>query len=85
MRTEQQIRERLEFWQGMLMGTQFGLIANQAELFTKLSPPWQRFALDLMQSPPELRSHVAHLQEKSLGVIVDTLKWVLGEDNFPNS
>lgn len=80
MRLEQEIRERLKFWQGMLAVSQIGAAANHAEVFANLPQALQHYAIEQMKFPPELRHHFAHLQEKSLGVIIDTLKWVLGED-----
>jgi len=80
IRTEQEVRERLNFWQGMLAASQMGVAINHAEFLLHLPQNWQGYALELMKMPPELRQHVARLQEKSVGVIVDTLKWVLGED-----
>lgn len=79
MRTEQEVRERLNFWQGMLMASQIGVMVNHAEFLVNLPQSWQGYALELLKLPPELRHHVARLQEKSVGVIVDTLKWVLEE------
>ena len=80
MRTEQEVRERLNFWQGMLAASQVGVVINHPEFLLQLPQNWQGYAVELMKLPPELRQHVARLQEKSVGVIVDTLKWVLEEN-----
>jgi hypothetical protein len=80
MRTEQEIREQLAFWQGMLAASQIGVLANHAEYLTKLPGNWQAYALEMLKVPPEYRRYVAKLLEGSIGVIVDTLRWVLNED-----
>ena len=80
MRTEQEIRERLSFWQGMLAASQIAVSANHAEFLLHLPQDWQGYALEVMKLPPEFRQHVARIQEKSVGVVVDTLKWVLEEN-----
>jgi len=79
MRTEQEIREQLVFWQGMQAASQIGVLVNHAEFLTKLPNHWQSYALEMLRLPEERRELVARLQEKSTGVIVDTLKWVLEE------
>lgn len=80
MRTEQEVRERLNFWQGMLTASQIGVAINHPEFLLQLPKNWQGYAIELMNLSPELCQHVARLQEKSVGVIVDTLKWVLEEN-----
>ena len=80
MRTEQEIREQLSFWQGMLAASQIAVSANHAEFLLRLPQDWQGYALEVMKLPLEFRQHVARIQEKSIGVVVDTLKWVLEEN-----
>jgi hypothetical protein len=80
MRTEQEVRDRLAFWQGMLLASQVGVAVNHPEFLLRLPQNLQAYALELLKLSPELRQHVARIQEKNIGVIVDTLKWVLEEN-----
>lgn len=78
MRTEQEIRDELAFWQGMLGASRIAVMADQAEFLIKL-PSFQGNALERLKTSLECRQHEARLREKSLSVIIDTLKWALEE------
>ena len=79
MRTEDEIRSRLSFWQGVEASANMLQAMDKAEVFLLAEKLLPGSAVEMLGLDPELRKELSSVYRAALQIKIETLKWVLGE------
>ena len=82
MRTEDEIRNRLSFWQGVEASANMLQAVDNPEAFLLLEQLLPGSAVETIRLDSKLRKEWSSMYRAALQIKIDTLKWVLGEGPF---
>ena len=82
MRTKDEIRSRLTFWQGVEASTNRLQAMDSPEVLLAVDKLLLGFGVETLSLGPALRKKWSSMYQAALQIKIDTLKWVLGGDSL---
>ena len=79
MRTEDEIKSRLIFWQGVEASVNILPAMDKPEVLLEVEKLLPGFGVETFRLDPALRKEWSSMYQAALRIKIDTLKWVLGE------